>query len=309
MTDFDLGIIGSGPAGLSAAIYGVTEGFSTLVYEKSVIGGQAHYSTHIENVIGFPNGFTGKNYSAWGYAQARKFGAEFHHAAASELTILSDGMKQIRSDKNDLHTFKALILANGAEFNRLTIPGESLAGVCYGQTPNVPDGENVVIVGGANSAGQAAMFMSRTARSVKILIRSHLNMSAYLLNRIVKTPNIEIITGAVAVSAEGDDKLHKISYSVNGKIVEIEACALCVFIGATPRTDWFRDLIETEATGHIRTGFDVRSFRSDSRLISPLETNIPGIFAAGDCRLGSIARVATAQGEGAAAVTGVHKII
>lgn len=318
---YDLIIIGAGPAGLAAAVYGASEGLSTILVEREAAGGQAGMSSRIENYLGFPAGLSGSDLSRRAMTQARRFGAEF--LLTHEVCALTDHDGVIGVTMSDGTEIRAhsVIIASGVSYRRLSVPGITELtgrGVYYGaatsETSSVR-GEDIYIVGGANSAGQAAIHFATVARNVTLLVRGaglSAGMSHYLTERIEQTPNIHVQANSEVAEVIGDGHLQSIvlKNTANGNLDTVPAAALFVFIGAQPRTDWLDGSVERDEKGFILTGPDVtptarrksRRFDRDPYL---LETSIPGVFAAGDVRRGSGKRVATAVGEGATAVISV----
>jgi thioredoxin reductase (NADPH) len=318
---YDLIIIGAGPSGLAAAVYGASEGLSTLVIEREATGGQAGQSTRIENYLGFPSGLSGGELSRRAMIQARRFGAKF--LLAEEAVSLGNQPGVIRvslSGGTELGAH-SVIIATGVSYRLLEVPGaDALAGkgIYYGaassETSSVR-GENIYIVGAANSAGQAAIHFATVARRVTMLVRGgslSASMSHYLAERIQATPNIDIRYHSVVEEVCGGDHLEQIVLrdTESGERKIEPASALFVFIGAAPRTGWLDGRIARDAKGFILTGPDVlanggtRDWPLERDPIL-METCIPGVFAAGDVRLGSGKRVATAVGEGATAVMSI----
>jgi thioredoxin reductase (NADPH) len=323
---YDLLIVGGGPTGLAAAVYAGSEGLRTVLCERETTGGQAGTSAAIENYLGFPNGLSGADLARRATAQARRFGAEI--LTAREVTaIRADGPYRIATldDGSELRSY-ALLLAPGMVVRRLEVPGiEPLtgAGVFYGAALTEAAacrGKDVLIIGGANSAGQAALSFARYARKVTMLVRGAAlteGMSHYLVDRITDTANIEVLPRAEVVGAQGADRLEAVDVACGEArtVRRLEAAAMFIFIGATPRSDMAAGLVERDPGGFILTGPDLRT---DGRLPRSwplerdpflLETSFPGIFAAGDVRLGSAKRVAAAVGEGSASVGMVHKYL
>ncbi len=323
---YDLIIIGAGPAGLGAAVYGASEGLKTLLIDKHAPGGQAGTSSRIENYLGFPKGISGSDLAGRAIAQARRLGAEMLSAQEAvgvrteepyHIVLLSDGTEI---------TCKALLLASGVTVRRLDAPGaEGLtgAGVYYGAAVTEAahyKGEHIFVVGGANSAGQGAMFFSRYASKVTMLVRGPslaLEMSQYLINQIEETENIEVCTHTDVIELHGEQRLEKLTLRNNetGETETTPAAALFIFIGAVPHTEMVGNLIKRNQAGFVLTGPDIfegngkRSGWPLKRDPYLLETSVPGIFAAGDVRHGAVRRVASAVGQGAIAVTLVHQYL
>jgi thioredoxin reductase (NADPH) len=323
---YDLVIVGGGPAGLAAAVYGGSEGLRTVLCERETTGGQAGTSASIENYLGFPSGLSGADLARRATAQARRFGAEV--LTARQVTaIRAEGPYRIATldDGTELRSY-ALLLAPGMAVRRLEASGmETLtgAGVFYGAAlteAGACRGKQVLVVGGANSAGQAALSFARFAEKVTILVRSDglaESMSHYLVDRIADTANIEVRARAEVVSAHGASRLEAVDVACgeDRKVCRLDAAAMFVFIGSTPRSDFAAGLVERDPSGFILTGPDLRTEGRLPRSWPPgrdpflLETSCPGIFAAGDVRSGSAKRVASAVGEGSAAVGMVHKYL
>jgi thioredoxin reductase (NADPH) len=323
---YDLLIVGGGPAGLAAAVYGASEGLTTVMIEREAPGGQAGMSSRIENYLGFPSGLSGADLARRAVAQARRFGVEI--LAPQEVCNLriEGGSKFVKlSDGNEIGA-KALVIATGVSYRKLNVPGlERLqgAGVYYGaamtEAATCKD-EDVYIVGGANSAGQAAMFFSKYARRVIMLVRGAsltLSMSQYLIEQIKETPNIHVEYNSHVTEAFGSERLEGLSIlcSTSGEKQTVPAASLFIFIGAAPRTDWLGGVVDRDEKGFILTG---RDLMTDNKLPRGwplerepwlLEASVPGIFIAGDVRYRSIKRVASGVGEGANAVQFVHQYL
>jgi len=323
---YDLIVIGGGPAGLAAAVYGSSEGLRTILIEDSAPGGQAGTSSRIENYLGFPSGISGADLARRAAMQAKRFGAELI-TAQEVVEIKRDDpyRKVILSDGSELSGY-ALLIAPGMEVRRLEAPGvdELLGvGVYYGAALTEAAtcrGRDVVIVGAANSAGQAAMFFSLHARKVTMLVRGSdvsAGMSRYLVDRIAETPNVEVLLNTGVVGARGDGRLEAVTVknSVSGEERELSATAVFIFIGMTPRTAFCADLVIRDDQGFVLTGRDVMVEGrrppgwTASRDPFLFETNVPGIFCAGDARYGSGKRVAAAVGEGSATVSMIHQYL
>ncbi len=320
--DFDLVIVGAGPAGLSAAVYGASEGLRTLVIDEGGIGGQATLSSLIRNYLGFPRGISGRRLAEEAYEQGWVFGARF--TFMQRVTSLSREAGPIRlalSDFPDLSA-RAVILATGAAYHRLEIANlEALArkgaGVFYGgpaaEAPAMAE-RDVFIVGGANSAGQAALHLAEYARRVTIVVRGDslaARMSHYLVQQIEATPNIEIRLQTEVTGGDGEEWLRRLQLRERGSAVEeVDAHALFLMIGARPNTEWLPEEVLRDERGFIRTGFELADAPSWPLERTPLslETSMPGVFAIGDVREGSMNRVAAAVGEGSIAVRLVHDL-
>ena len=319
--EFDVVIVGAGPAGLSAAVYGASEGFSTLVVDKGGIGGQATSSSLIRNYLGFPRGISGRRLAQSAYNQAWVFGADFAFMqTVTGLAREDDQLLVTLSDSGRVRT-TAVLLAMGASYRRLGVPSlEALigAGVFYGgPTSEAPAlaGRDVFIVGGANSAGQAALHLARYARSVTLVVRAQslrAGMSEYLVRQVEATENIETRLGSEVVGGGGDGRLEQLVLRdlASQSETTVEAQALFLLIGARPNTDWLPPDVERDEQGFILTGADVSQRRAWPLDRSPflLETSMPGVFAAGDVRHGAVKRVASAVGEGSIAIQLLHQL-
>ena len=325
-TDFyDLIVIGGGPAGLAGAVYGASEGLRTVLVESHAPGGQAGTSSKIENYLGFPQGLSGTELARRAVAQAKKFRAEIVSPQTVVEIRRDDPYRVVKlSDGSELSS-KAVILAPGMEVRRLDVPGvERLlgAGVYYGAARTeaaAVRGQDVMIVGGANSAGQGAMFFSEHARKVYMVVRGSsltASMSQYLIDRIQKTNNIEVLLNTRVTDISGESRLGGVTVtSASGAKTDVPICGLFVFIGTAPRTQVVSELLRLDPQGFILTGQDL--MRDGKRPVDwmperdpfPFETSVPGIFAAGDARRGSEKRVASAVGEGSAAVRLVHSYL
>jgi thioredoxin reductase (NADPH) len=323
---YDLAIVGGGPAGLAAAVYGASEGLHTVIVEKEVPGGQAGMSSRIENYLGFPSGLSGGDLARRAVAQARRFGVEIL-APQTVVSMRTEGSYRIIKLADDSEiSCHALMIATGVQWKRLEAPGIDRlqgAGVYYGGGTTEAlscKGEFVYVVGGANSAGQAAMNFSKYAERVVILVRGDSlssTMSQYLIDQIKETPNIQLWTHASVAEAHGDKHLEEISVlcSDTKKVERVPASSMFIFIGALPQTDWLGDAIERDDRGFILTGPDLmqggqwpKKWTVD-RDPFLLETNVPGIFAVGDVRHGSVKRVASGVGEGSVAVQFIHQYL
>ncbi len=322
----DLVIIGAGPAGLAAAVYGASEGLDVLVLETNAPGGQAGLSSKIENYLGFPTGISGQDLAARAYTQAEKFGARMLIARGATKLMCDRKPYAVAVDSGPRVPARAVIIATGAEYRKLAVENLSQfegAGVYYGATfveSQLCGGEEVVVVGGGNSAGQAAVFLAQTAQRVHMLVRSDgltKSMSRYLIRRIEKNPAIELRTRTEIVALEGSDHLERVSWRDNrtGKIDTHNIAHVFVMMGAIPNTRWLDGCVVLDAKGFIKTGPDLSAeeLRTANwplaRAPYLLETSLPGIFAVGDVRSGNIKRVASAVGEGSIAVAFVHQLL
>lgn len=321
-TVYDLAVVGAGPAGLAAAVYGASEGLNTVVLERDAPGGQAGRSMRIENYLGFPTGITGRALAANAVVQANKFGA--HLPVASPVTGLSFDSKYavLHLDNGETVSAKCLLIATGVDYRRLGVDGCERfegCGVYFAATPveaQLCKGSDVVVVGGGNSAGQATVFLSGQVRKVYLVVRGgdlYEQMSSYLAKRLEETPNVEVLLNAEVRRMSGDRFLSEVEVINNktGEARTIRTPALFCFIGATPRTDWLPPEIEKDEQGFVRTGATLENSarRTARRQPHLLETSRPGVFAAGDVRSGSAKRVASAVGEGAMAVLFVHEYL
>ncbi len=323
---YDLIIVGAGPAGLAAAVYGASEGLSTVMIEREAPGGQAGSSSRIENYLGFPVGLSGGDLARRAVTQAKRFGVELL-APQEAISVRVEGPYRIvtLADGSEL-SCHALIVATGVTWRKFDVPGiERLtgAGVYYGAAMTEAlacSGEDVYIVGGANSAGQAAMYFSKYAHKVTMLVRSDSlakSMSQYLIDQISATDNITVQLHSRVVEVKGETSLEAISIAntVTGEKQTVAATSLFIFIGAQPHTDWLNGLVERDKQGFILSGSDLMRNRCRPRGWALdrepflLETSVPGIFVTGDVRYGSVKRVACAVGEGAIAVQFIHQYL
>ena len=319
---YDVVIAGAGPAGMAAGVYGASEGLEVLMVERSAAGGQAGTSSRIENYLGFPDGVSGEDLTGRALKQAIRFGAEIAMTRCIEkLSTLDDGYS-LELDGGHCVTARAVLLATGVEWRRLQVEGGDRLlnrGILYGASraeANNVNGKKVFIVGGGNSAGQAAMFFSSYAAEVKVLVRGEglkLTMSQYLIGEIASKTNIKIVPYTEVRAVEGEEHLQRIVTRVRpptGKetFVTYEADALFVMIGADPNTTWLPAELERDAAGYICTGRDLKTW-SGQREAFPLETNLAGVFCAGDVRHGSIKRVSSGVGEGSMAIAFIHQYL
>jgi thioredoxin reductase (NADPH) len=323
---YDLAIVGGGPAGLAAAVYGASEGLRTVMIEREAPGGQAGLSSRIENYLGFPSGLTGADLARRAVAQARRFDVEIL-SPQEAMSVRVDGpYRYLKLGDGAEISCHALLLAMGVQWRTLNIPGIDRlqgAGVYYGGGTSEAlscKGETVYIVGGANSAGQAAMHFSKFAGKVIMLVRGESlasTMSHYLIEQIEKTPNIDVWAQTSVTEVHGDARLDAITVrrGSTGAPHKIPATSLFIFIGAQPRTEWLHDLIQRDERGFILSGPDLLrdGKRPDSWTLDRdpglLETSIPGIFVVGDVRHGSVKRVASGVGEGAVVVQFMHQYL
>jgi thioredoxin reductase (NADPH) len=322
----DLLIIGAGPAGLAAAVYGASEGLDVLVLESNAPGGQAGSSSKIENYLGFPTGVSGQELAARAYTQAQKFGVQLLIAQGAKQLACDRKPYAIEIDNGQRVPARTIIIATGAEYRRLpldNLPQFEGAGIYYGATfieSQLCRGEEVIVVGGGNSAGQAAVFLAQTARRVNLLVRADglaETMSRYLIRRIEQSPAIVFRPQTEIVALEGNDHLERVIWR-NNQSDEIETHAIShvfVMAGAKPNTHWLDDCLVLDAKGFIKTGPDLSPDDLAAaqwpldRAPHLLETSLPGVFAVGDVRGGSLKRVASAVGEGAIAVAFVHQAL
>jgi thioredoxin reductase (NADPH) len=321
-TVYDLAVVGAGPAGLAAAVYGASEGLNTVVFERTAPGGQAGSSVRIENYLGFPAGLTGSELTERAVVQASKFGAVLTVGTPVTAVTFNGGYSEIALDDGQSIVAKSLLVASGADYRRLEVDGCERyegCGVYYSATPNEArqcKGADAVVVGGGNSAGQAAVYLAGQARQVHLLIRGgdlSKQMSSYLAHRIQHTPNIEILLNTTIERMLGDGQLTTIEVvdRATGEKRTLNIAALFSFIGASPRTGWLPKDIETDARGFVRTGSSVEKLSDGATRREPfhLETSRRGVFAAGDVRADSVKRVASAVGEGSMAIQFVHEYL
>ena len=321
---YDLAIVGGGPAGLAAAVYGASEGLHTVMIEREAPGGQAGMSSRIENYLGFPTGLSGGDLARRAVVQAQRFGVEILSPQEAVSVRREGSYRIVRLADGSEITCHALLVATGVQWRRLEAPGVDRlqgAGVYYGGGATEAlscKGEIIYVVGGANSAGQAAMNFAKYAERVVLLLRGDglaSTMSQYLIDQIEQTPNIQRWTHASVAEAHGITRLEEISVlcSDTNKVERVPASAMFIFIGALPRTDWLAGVVERDDRGFLLTGPDLMhggqrpkgwALDRDPFL---LETNVPGLFAVGDVRHGSVKRVASGVGEGSVAVQFIHQ--
>jgi thioredoxin reductase (NADPH) len=306
-TPYDVAIVGAGPAGLAAAVYASSEGLSTIIVDKGRWGGQARTSSMIENYTGFPQ-ISGPELTARAVQQAAKFGTKFIRAQVTGFDIIRNGDEHRHLHLLDGRTiqFRSLVIAAGMSYKKLPI--EKLnryegSGVFYGtgviEQANACLAKDVFVVGGANSAGQAAMHLSQFARTVTILIRGtdiRKSMSEYLVKKLENQPNIRVWYQSEIVDASGNDTLESVTINKAGEIIVAECHSVYMFIGAVPATDWVSHLITCDPYGFITVDGNY-------------QTNVPGIFAVGDARANSIKRVAVAVGSGSEVVSHIHRYL
>jgi thioredoxin reductase (NADPH) len=323
---YDVVVVGAGPAGLAASVYGSSEGLKTLLIERRAPGGQAGTSSRIENYLGFPTGLSGADLTRRAITQSVRFGTDFISPQSVKAIKVQDNYKKIILGDGKEIMAKAIVITTGVDYRQLTTPGISQfkgAGIYYGAANTEAaacKNKVVFIVGGGNSAGQAAMYLSKFAKQVNILIRKDdlsYTMSSYLIDQIKGVDNISVCTSREVVEAKGNERLEQLSIR-NIKTDEVyteEAAALYIFIGAKPFTDWLEDEIITNEKGFIETGRDLQHYDRFKKIWKLdrdpylLETSCPGIFAAGDVRAGAMNRVASAVGEGSMAISFVHKYL
>ena len=321
-TVYDLLVVGAGPAGLAAAVYGASEGLQTAVLESHAPGGQAGASMRIENYLGFPTGLTGAELTDRAMLQANKFGARLSVPSPANHVSFENGYTILELEGGQTITTKCLLIATGAQYRRLDAAGFEKfegTGIYYAATPAeglLCRGSIAIVAGGGNSAGQAAVFLASQARQVLLLIRGddlNKNMSSYLVRRIEQTANIELLCSTTIVRTLGNGHLQSVDIldKKTGQQRSVETPAVFSFIGATPRTDWLPPEIERDSKGFVRTGASLGRSTHWTAAREPflLETSRQGVFAAGDVRANSVKRVASAVGEGAMSVQFVHEYL
>lgn len=316
---YDLAILGAGPAGLAAAVYGTSEGLRTVVMEQLALGGQAGTSSLIRNYLGFPRGLSGSDLARRAWHQAVLFGAEFVFTRRATRLSTRDDHYVISLDDGSESCARSLIIATGVAYRRLDVEEVERfvgTGVFYGaaavEAPAMT-GQEVYVIGGANSAGQAALHLARFAARVTLVVRGRslaASMSDYLVRQLKATENIDVRLRSQVVGVHGRSHLESLTIEHDGRREEVAATALFVLIGAQPHTDWLRDTVELDQHGFILTGSDIsRSAWRGLRGPLPFETSQPGVFAVGDVRYGSVKRVAGAVGEGSVCVGSVHRYL
>ena len=323
---YDLIIVGAGPAGLGAAVYGASEGLHTALIEREATGGQAGTSSRIENYLGFPKGISGADLARRATDQARRLGAEILTAVEVEAVRVEGKYRIVTLNDGTELSCHALVITSGVTVRELTVPGVKEltgAGVYYGAALTEAafyKGKHVFVVGGANSAGQAAMFFSRYAGQVTMLVRGtslSKSMSQYLIDQIDANENIDVQVNTIVLEAFGDERLEaiKIKNNETGEESKVPAAAMFIFIGAVPHSGMVQDVVECNRAGFIIAGSDLTKDGQrpkdwvEKRDPLLLETSVPGIFVAGDVRQGAVRRVASAVGEGAIAVSLVHQYL
>ncbi|WP_439679406.1 FAD-dependent oxidoreductase [Embleya sp. MST-111070] len=320
----DVMVIGAGPAGLAAAVYGASDGLTTVAVDAVAAGGQAATSSRIENYLGFPSGISGGELIERAVLQAHKFGAHLMvPAQVGELIPQDDGYTVTFTDGSQVRA-GAVVLASGVSYRRLDVPGiDRLEGISVHHAATIHEAslcqaDPVAVVGGGNSAGQAALFLADHASRVRLLVRAgelDAAMSRYLVDRVERHPKIEVLLRTEVRGITGDDKLESLTVEnkASGERRELRAAALFVFIGARPRTEWLNGVPALDEKGFVLTGADAQAAADRTRWDPlgrgplPLETTLPGVFAAGDVRSGSVKRVTSATGEGAMAIHLVHE--
>src|SRR4030095_14183141 len=322
----DMIVVGAGPAGLAAAVYGASEGLDGLMIESNSPGGQAGASSKIENYLGFPTGISGSDLAGSAYAQAQKFGAQMLIGRKANGLACDRRPYALRFDDGEKVPARTVVIASGAQYRRLSLENLSPfegAGAYYVAThleSQLCSHEEVVIVGGGNSAGQAAVFLSQTARRVYVLVRSDSlaeSMSRYLVRRIEESPNIELRANTEVIGLSGSDHLEAMEWRNNktGKVEKHEIGELFSMTGAVPNSAWLEGCATCDVAGFIKTGSNLSKEDLDhakwplSRPPYLLETSLPGVFAVGDVRGGNVKRVASAVGEGSIAVSFVHQVL
>jgi thioredoxin reductase (NADPH) len=322
---YDLVIVGAGPAGLAAAVYGASEGLRTLVLDRHAPGGQAGASSRIENYLGFPNGVSGSDLARRALTQAQRLGAEFLAPLEATGVSIDAGYKRLTlADGRELVT-RTMLVATGMSYREHPAPGVSEhtgAGVYYGaattEAPAFSD-SRVMVVGGGNSAGQGAMYLARYAKDVQVVIRKdnlRETMSQYLIEQIEKTPNIRLRPRTEVAQVEGDGHVERVALTTHDGACHVEEIdAVFVFIGTRPRSEWLPPDVLRDGKGFVMTGRDLMAAEAfprvwkETREPLPLETSVPGVFAAGDVRAGAMNRVASAVGEGAMTVRLTHEYL
>jgi thioredoxin reductase (NADPH) len=323
----DLVIVGAGPAGLAAAVYAASEGIDALVIESRAPGGQAGSSSKIENYLGFPAGVSGQELATSATKQAQKFGAKMALARPIVQLRCQHRPYELVTDDGTVFSARTIVIATGADYNKPTTVNLDRFvghGIHFGATfleAQLCEGEEVIVVGGGNSAGQAAVFLSQSARKVYLLVRAATlseSMSHYLIARISGNPSIELLCNSELAALEGQSVVEKVSWinKLNGEVRSVEVHHLFIMAGASPNTTWLRGRVALDDKGFILTGRDLPTVDQDRNSSWPLsrppfmlESSLPGVFAVGDVRAGSVKRVASAVGEGAISVSMVHRVL
>ena len=313
---YDLAVLGAGPAGLAAAVYGASEGLDTIVIEGMAPGGQAGTSSKIENYLGFPTGISGAALAGRAQVQAQKFGARLAISRAVSGIDCTSRPFRLALDDGQSVSARAIVLATGARYRQLDVPGYARfegQGIHYAATPmeqKLCGADEVIVVGGGNSAGQAAVFLSRTVGHVHILIRGSglaATMSDYLIRRIELSPKITLHTRTEITALAGDTILRQVTWT-NRDTKQSQTLPICnvfVMIGAEPNTEWLDGCLELDRAGFVKTGVG----KNGERLDSPYATSLPGVYAVGDVRSGSVKRVASGVGEGSVVIQAVHQYL
>jgi thioredoxin reductase (NADPH) len=318
----DVIIVGAGPSGLAAAVYGASEGLDVLVVESAAPGGQAGSSSKIENYLGFPIGVSGLELASRAIAQAEKFGANMMIASNAVNLDCARSPYKVVLDNGKVLSARTIVIATGAQYTKPPIPNLQRfegQGVYYGATrmeSQLCDGEDVVVVGGGNSAGQAAVFLSQTGPRVHMLVRSGQlsdSMSRYLIERIDQNPKVDLHYRTEISDLDGADHLERVTWrDATGQTSVRDIRHVFIMAGASPRTDWLRGCLALDEKGFVLTGQDVNAIAqsaSGSAPLQMLETSLPGVFAVGDVRSGNVKRVASAVGEGSIAISLVHRTL
>jgi thioredoxin reductase (NADPH) len=312
---FDLAVVGAGPAGLAAAVYGASEGLQTIVVESTAPGGQAGTSSKIENYLGFPTGISGQALAGRAQVQAQKFGARLALSRAVIGLDCDRAPYTLRLDDGESIRARAIVVATGARYRKLDVAGYERfegAGIYYAATAmeaGLCADEEIVVVGGGNSAGQAAVFLARSAKHVHVLVRAHglaATMSDYLVQRIERSDRISLHPHSEVSALAGDTSLESVTWTNrgNGERTTRPARSIFVMIGAEPNTQWAEGCLALDAQGFVCTG---ASAGADAD--SPYATSRPGVYAVGDVRSGSVKRVASGVGEGSVVVQSIHRFL
>jgi thioredoxin reductase (NADPH) len=318
---YDVAIVGAGPAGLAAAVYAATEGLSVAVFDQRAPGGQAGASSRIENYLGFPTGISGQALAARAFQQALKFGAHLAIPGKVTAVVPEDGRYSLTLTDGPHVSARTVVVASGAAYRQPDVAGFDRfegRGIYYWASPieaKLAKGQDIVLIGGGNSAGQATVFLANFARSIRVLVRGadlNASMSKYLIDRIGSLPKVSVCTRCALQALEGDEAgLTRVHVRREGEADEIiETRHLFLFIGADPKTDWLASSgVELDSRGFVVTGFALRpqaQTETNMGIHYPLETSLPGVFAVGDVRSESAKRVASAVGDGAAVVAQIH---